>query len=110
MLRDWKADQAVLLSRFDRNGDGQVDAAEWDVAREAALQEVIRLRSHRPHAPASHVLSRSPSDRHPFLLSAVPQQMLTSRYQRRAMIALATTLLGVAATVLYVSARFALPG
>lgn len=106
LLRDWKADQASLLSRFDRNGDGQVDTGEWDAAREAALQEVIRLRSHRPHAPVSNVLSRSPSDRHPFILSAVPQQVLTTRYRRRAMIALLTTLLGVVATVLYVSARF----
>lgn len=48
LLREWKSDQASLLSRFERNGDGQIDAAEWDAVREAALQEVIKLRSHRP--------------------------------------------------------------
>ena len=110
LLRDWKGDQSGLLARFDRDGDGQIDAGEWDAAREAALQEVIRLRSHRPHAPASNVLSRAPSDRHPFLLSAVPQQVLSTRYRRRALIALALTLVGVAALVFYVSARFAQAG
>lgn len=110
LLRDWKADQPGLLTRFDRNGDGRIDAVEWDAAREAALQEVIRLRSHRPHAPVSHVLARAPSDRHPFLLSAVPQQVLSARYRRRALIALALTLVGVVATILYVGARFTPPG
>lgn len=110
LLRDWKGDQPGLLARFDRNGDGRVDAGEWDAAREAALQEVIRLRSHRPHAPDSNLLSRAPSDRHPFLISAVPQQVLTARFRRRALIALAFTLIGVTATVLYVSARFLQPG
>lgn len=104
LLREWKSDQASLLSRFDRNGDGQIDAGEWDAAREAALQEVIKLRSHRPHAPASHVLSRSPSDRHPFLLSALSQEVLTVRYRRRALLALLGTFVGVVMTVLYVSA------
>lgn len=110
LLRDWKGDQPGLLSRFDRDGDGRLDATEWDAAREAALQEVIRLRSHRPHAPDSNLLSRAPSDRHPFLLSAVPQQALSARYRRRTLIALALTLVGVTATVLYVSARFMQPG
>ncbi|HEY9199262.1 MAG TPA: GIDE domain-containing protein [Gammaproteobacteria bacterium] len=110
LLRDWKADQPGLLARFDRNGDGRIDPTEWDTAREAALQEVIRLRSHRPHAPVSNVLARAPSDRHPFLISAVPQQVLSARYRRRALIALALTLTGVVATILYVGARFAQPG
>ena len=110
LLRDWKSDQSGLLSRFDRDGNGIIDAGEWDAAREAALQEVIRLRSHRPHAPASHVLARAPSGRHPFLISAVPQQVLTARFRRRALIALILTFVGVAATVFYVGARFLPPG
>lgn len=110
LLREWKADQAGLLGRFDRNGDGRIDVGEWDAAREAALQEVIKLRSQRVATPASNVLSRAPSDRHPFLLSAIPQQVLTMRYRRRALLALALTFVGVVATVLFVNARFALPG
>lgn len=110
LLRDWKSDQPGLLKRFDRDGDGWIDAGEWDTARAAALQEVAELRRRRPHAPASHVLSRTPSDRHPFLLSAVPQHALSTRYRRRAFVALALTLIAVAATVLYVSARWSAAG
>ena len=109
LLRDWKSDQAALLARFDRNRDGQIDAGEWDAAREAALQDVIRLRSHRPHAPASHLLARAPSDRHPFLISAIPQRVLSGRYRKHAFIALLATLAAVMVTLLYVSARYAAP-
>ena len=107
LLRDWKGDQPGLLARFDRNRDGQIDAHEWDAAREAALQEVIKLRSHRPHAPASNVLARSPSDRQPFLLSAVPQRELAWRYRRRSLLALLATCAGVAISLWFISARFA---
>lgn len=110
LLRDWKGDRPALLARFDRDGDGHIDAGEWDAAREAALQEVIRLRAHRPHAPASDLLARPPSDRHPFLLSALPQAVLARRYRRRAAAGLAGTALGVAAILWYVAARFGASG
>ncbi len=107
LLREWKGDQAGLLARFDRNGDGQIDVGEWDQAREAALQEVLRLRSHRPQTPASNVLSRPASDRHPFLLSAESQQSLTRRYRRRSLLALVASLIGIVVTYWYITARFA---
>ena len=106
LLRDWKGDQPGLLTRFDRNGDGQVDATEWDAARAAALREVLRQRSQRPHAPSSNVVTRSPSDRHPFLLSAVPQRVLTRRYRRRSALALIAACLGVIATLWTLAARW----
>jgi hypothetical protein len=110
VLREWKVDQTGLLARFDGNGDGKLDPGEWDVARAAALHEVMQLRSQRPALPSSNLLSRSTSDRHPFLLSAIPQQVLTSRYRRQALIALVLTFVGVVATVLYVTARFNISG
>ncbi|MBI5040228.1 MAG: E3 ubiquitin--protein ligase [Gammaproteobacteria bacterium] len=110
VLREWKADQTGVLARFDRNGDGKLDTNEWDAARAAALQEVMKLRSQRPALPFSNLLSRSTSDRQPFLLSAIPQQVLTARYRRHALIALVLTFVGVVATVLYVTARFDFPG
>ena len=106
LLRDWKGDQPGLLTRFDRNGDGHIDAAEWDSVRAAALQEVLRLRAHRPHAPTSNVVMRSPSNRQPFLLSAVPQSLLSRRYRRRSAIALVAACVGIAATLWAISARW----
>lgn len=106
LLRKWKLDQAGLLARFDRNGDGQIDAGEWDQARMAALQEVIAQQAQRPATPDSHVLARSPSDRQPFLLSALPQAALVRRYRRRSFAALIGTFGGLAITLWYIAARF----
>lgn len=105
LLREWKGDQPGLVARFDRNRDRQIDTHEWDRARAAGLQEVLKLRSHRPHAPASNVLARSSSDRQPFLLSAPSQRALAWRYRRRSLLALLGTCVGVAATLWFVSAR-----
>lgn len=106
LLRDWKGDQPALLRRFDRDGDGRIDAGEWDAAREAALAETLARRSGRPRAPVPHLLARPPSDRHPFLLSALSQQVLAARYRRRSLVALAAFLTGTAVTLWYVAARF----
>ncbi len=35
-LNEMKRDQRTLLQRFDRNHDGQIDAAEWELARASA--------------------------------------------------------------------------
>lgn len=105
LLREWKGDQPGLLARFDRDRDGQIDLQEWDSARAAALQEVLKLRSHRPHASSSNVLARSANDRQPFLLSALSQRALAWRYRRHSLLALLGTIIGVAATLWFVSAR-----
>jgi hypothetical protein len=39
LLRQWKSDQAALLTRFDQNHDGRIDAGEWEAARSAAAAE-----------------------------------------------------------------------
>lgn len=108
LLREWKGDQPALLARFDSDRDGQISAEEWDRARDAALQEVIALRAHRPVTPDTHVLGRSPSDRQPFLLSAEPEAVLVARYRRRTSVALVATLIGVVVTLWVLDARLAL--
>ena len=39
LLRSWKDDQTELLARFDADGDGRIDMAEWETARQAAAKE-----------------------------------------------------------------------
>lgn len=105
LLRDWKGDQPALRRRFDRDGDGRIDAEEWDAARAAAQAEALARRRDQPRAPTLHVLARAPSDRHPFLLSALSQRVLATRYRRRALAALVAFLIGTAVTLGYVVAR-----
>jgi hypothetical protein len=79
-LSQWKADHAGLLKRFDRDGDGNIDMAEWEVARRTAIREVTREQLHEDQQPL-HTLSRTTSRRRPFLISAHPEFDLVRRYR-----------------------------
>lgn len=80
LLREWKADRAALLTRFDRNRDGEIDGAEWEHARREAHAAVAAARSSKAHAPpAVDVLSR-PHDGAPYLLAVGHEEDLTGRH------------------------------
>jgi hypothetical protein len=87
-LSQWKADHATLLARFDRNGDGQIDLAEWEVARRSAKREVAREQL-READRSLHTLSDTDSRRRPFLISTHGEFRLTRRFRRFAFGALA---------------------
>jgi hypothetical protein len=77
VLTEWKRDQAALVARFDRNGDGQIDTREWDVARAQARNEVMRERS---AANLSYHRLGAPADGRPFLISNTGPDALARRY------------------------------
>ncbi len=71
LLREWKADRANLLRRYDHNGDGEIDVAEWELARRDAAAEVHAARADRSLAPpAVDLLARPPAGGRPYVLSA----------------------------------------
>lgn len=106
LLRHWKQDQAGLLARFDADGDGRIDVAEWGRARDAAQQQVIRERAHKASEPAVNLLRRPASRQQPFILSAHPQDQLGRRYRRRALGGLVATFIGVLALAFLFASRF----
>jgi len=72
-LRSLKADPGALV-RFDRDGDGRLDADEWEVAR----REVAgRHAAVAPEDPV--VVGRDPSGDTPFVLSAFGESALVRR-------------------------------
>jgi len=82
-LREWKADRAALLARFDANRDGEIDAAEWALARQQALDEVLHQRASGPGGPpAVDMLSRPPAGDRPFLVAARHEGELIDRHGR----------------------------
>jgi E3 Ubiquitin ligase len=83
VLAEWKQDQGALVQRFDRDGDGRIDMAEWEVARQEARRTVTARGAERPPHRNYHVLCRPDGDRL-FLLAALPPGDLTRRYRRRA--------------------------
>ena len=82
LLTEWKQDQAELVRRFDADGDGRIDLAEWDQAREAARRTVYEKQVDRPQRTTLHVLCK-PEGRM-FLLAALAPGDLVKRYRRRA--------------------------
>ena len=79
-LSQWKADQATLLQRFDRDGNGEIDLLEWEVARRTATREVTREQLQEDQQPM-HTLSETRSSRRPFLISAHAEYHLVKRFR-----------------------------
>jgi hypothetical protein len=81
VLRSWKQDQRALHARFDRNHDGHIDSAEWQVAREAAEAFV---RKKRPVTPARTTVIGQPVNGQPFVIAPLDSGQLVRREQWRA--------------------------
>jgi hypothetical protein len=107
VLRDWKRDQAELLARFDRDGDGRIDLQEWDAARQAAEAAVDASLRTRQQALPVNVLADPGIARRPFILSVESQRDLARRLRLLAGAALVGFLGGGAATVWALGVRLA---
>lgn len=81
LLREWKRDQAHLLSRFDANKDGTIDLQEWETVRQAATRTVDERHQEMRLRPDIHLL-KAPSDARPYLLSNRDPAALAHRYRR----------------------------
>ncbi|TXH03839.1 MAG: hypothetical protein E6R07_10535 [Nevskiaceae bacterium] len=80
LMAEWKKDRSELLRRFDTDGDGQIDAQEWETARRAAITEVRSQQTERALNPDLHVMAKPP-DRRPFILSTLTQETMTRRFR-----------------------------
>ncbi|GGB86222.1 hypothetical protein GCM10011352_10150 [Marinobacterium zhoushanense] len=81
LLREWKSDQAALISRFDNDGDGKIDSEEWTRAQHAAVQQA-KARQHELDAlPTVDVLQNPEQQGQPFLLSTLDEEGLLTRFR-----------------------------
>jgi hypothetical protein len=78
LISTWKLDRIALARRFDADGDGVIDEAEWTTAWQAAAAEIRQLRALEPY-PDLHVLCQ-PRDRRPFVLSVLGQRRLANHF------------------------------
>ncbi len=107
LLAEWKRDQKTLLARFDTNHDGVLSMDEWERARQAARQEVLKGQRQRMAGPSINIM-RKPDDHHlPYLLSVLPQDQLVRRYRGYAWAALALFLLAGAVCSWMLAVRLA---
>ncbi|HEV2700354.1 MAG TPA: GIDE domain-containing protein [Steroidobacteraceae bacterium] len=91
ILRLWKLDQPALLRRFDRNHDGQIDAAEWDAARAAAHTQAEATVLHSPIERVGVVGQTTHGE--PFLIAPLDAKRLVRRERLRAALLLLASVL-----------------
>ncbi len=77
-LTNWKTNQQQLINRFDQNRDGQIDMAEWQLARQEALKEVKA--EHAMQANTGNFTLAKPAGKL-FLISAKSPQQLRDSYK-----------------------------
>src|SRR5690606_30407089 len=104
VLAEWKRDPATLRQRFDANGDGQIDLAEWERARNEAAAIIATRAREAALDPGIHLMSRPP-DARPYILSVLPETALTNRFRVLAGVGLLLFLVADGATVFAVLAR-----
>lgn len=96
LLMQWKADQAQLLARFDRNHDGHIDAEEWEAVRAAARAQVEATLLQTPVERVSVVAETRHGE--PFLIAPFNEEQLVRRGRRSAVGSLLMSLLFVMLT------------
>lgn len=79
LITRWKKSKSKFLQKFDLNRDGQVDMAEWELAREQAYAEVKR--QHAQKLDDERHLIAQPTNKRLFLISGISPQSLRQRHR-----------------------------
>lgn len=105
LLRTWKADRATLIERFDVNRDGEIDASEWESARQAAA-DAATAQAFAPAGPSTMNLVNRPTEAdRPYILSTQSESELLRGYRGQLWLGIALFLLGGAAFVWMIGIR-----
>ncbi len=107
LVKQWKLQPQRYLGEFDLDGNRKIQRDEWPVVRAAARKQVLAeiAREQREH----HVLSRPLDPKHPYILSAVPEESLVMRKKLKAYLAAGGAFLIFSALVVMYSIRAPLP-
>ncbi|MGB8339064.1 MAG: hypothetical protein WCD07_06380 [Burkholderiales bacterium] len=80
LLNEWKFNKAVLLSRFDKNRDREIDIHEWALAREEAKRVVAQNMNKTRTNSGLNIVREPTSDRLYLLANLVPEQLAPRYY------------------------------
>jgi hypothetical protein len=105
LLKLWKSNHNKLIQRFDRNNDGEIDLAEWEEARQQAIQQVEEQHE-QGESVALHLLTSHPGVRYPYLIATKSQRDLVTKYRIRAACYLIGFLAASAISFVLLTARF----
>lgn len=107
ILRSWKQDFASLLEKYDTNGDGELDIAEWKSVQQAARKEALKQQRENSQQDKEHSIAKPVATGLPFLIGSDEQDALSGRYRWRAISWTLAFLLAGSGATWYISARFA---
>jgi hypothetical protein len=107
-LRQWKADHATLIERFDTNHDGQIDLQEWESVRRSAEREVVREQLQQEQQPI-HTLRSTGTTRRPLMISTKAEFELVRHYRLLALAALVGFFMAGSAAVWLVASHISTP-
>lgn len=108
LLARWKRDPARVAA-LDRNGDGEIDLADWERAREEAERLAARAEARLRAKPPLSRVSATGDGRQPFIISTLDEQEILSRLRWRAHSRTAIAMLLAIGLVLALSARLSGP-
>ncbi|GCB02275.1 hypothetical protein SFMTTN_3098 [Sulfuriferula multivorans] len=103
LLAQWKQDKATLMSRFDLNKDGDLDAHEWEAAVLLAKQHIAAEHQEIRMKDGVHML-RKPGDGRLYLVANEPPDKLATRYRLWSWIHL-TIMSGAVARLIWLGAN-----
>lgn len=69
LLSEWKQDHERLLSRFDTDGDGNIDMDEWEAARQQAANQARNYVLENYDGEQVHVMAKPPGRRQHFIIA-----------------------------------------
>lgn len=84
LLRHWKNDPNQLLHLYDANRDQELNASEWENARQMAEAQVTRDLGSQQKLQQLNILCRSPHKDQSFILSTIAETELVKRYRKHA--------------------------
>jgi hypothetical protein len=81
LVREWKQDFDNLLVKFDRDGNGLLDEAEWQQVRDAAKKAALKQQQSEAGSAVEHSVTR-PEDRGlPYLIGSHGQETLSQKFK-----------------------------
>lgn len=104
LLRQWKSNHRKLVERFDSDNDRKIELAEWEQARQQAIQQVEKQHTTSKAVPL-HLLANHPGLRHPYLIATKSQRDLATKYKIRAALYVFGFLAASAVSFVLLSAR-----
>ncbi len=107
LVKQWKLQPHRYLSEFDIDQNGKIQQGEWKAVRAAARKQVLAKISQRQRE--YHVVSRPDDERHPYILSALDEDVIVARKRLKAYASLTLAFLLFSTLVTLFSIRAPLP-